>query len=139
MEVARQKSCMGLCPHVSCCFAAGYRHHCGCAGLVRCILPSCAEKNTELTLSEDCPSLNIPGVSGNLMVCCYSLAAVLCHLLFAVRHRLFTAACLSCSRPTAACPNGTNGKYLEKRLKKMTRKGVRYAPVMRMRFLIPFL
>lgn len=143
MEVARQKLHMDLCPHVSFCFAAGYRHHRGCTELICCSLPSCAEENTEHILSEDGPSLKVLGMSGNLMVCCCSLAAVLCHLLFAGRDRLPTAACLSCSGLTTACPNGSSRKYIKKNIKKMTReeegsKQVIYAVVMRMRLLVLF-
>lgn len=115
VEVARQKLHMDLCPHVSFCFAAGYRHHRGCTELICCSLPSCAEENTEHILSEDGPSLKVLGMSGNLMVCCCSLAAVPCHLLFAGRDRLPTAACLSCSGLTTACPNGSSRKYLKKK------------------------
>lgn len=56
------------------------------------------------------------------MVCCYSLSAIPCYLLFAVRHRLSSTAHLFSSGPTTVCSNERNRKYLEKNTLIMIRK-----------------
>lgn len=81
-------------------------------------ITSCAEEDTQLFLLQDGPSLSVLGMSVNLIVFCYNLAAVSSCLLLEVRHRLPIAACPSCSRLTA-CPKKRNRKYLgKKRLSK---------------------
>lgn len=83
VEVTRQKLYMDMCLrlHVNLCFTTGYRHHCGCTGVICCSQFFYAEENTRLILSEDGLSLSVLGSEHQWsVVIVYLLFLVICCL-----------------------------------------------------------